>query len=240
MSNRLFRALGFQAWVKDAKPEEIADALEGMEDADEVAKKAAEKEDAARDKSAKDKAAKDKAAKDKAAKDAGETVHPEGCMCEAKDCMIARGAKDADEFGADEMTDADKLAKEEKESKEDEDKAAKDLDAMILPSDEHSQSEFSVGDAAKHLLALRSTVAKSKDKGAKDAYNALCKGVRQVKTGVKDGAPDPFKMLVNIASGAKDGTIEEIPINQFFSGRSHAEGLKAYNDYTKELAASRR
>jgi len=240
MSNRLFRALGFQAWIKDAKPEEIADALEGMEDADEVAKKAAEKEEAARDKSAKDKAAKDKAAKDKAAKDAGENVHPEGCMCDAKDCMIARGAKDADEFGEDEMTDADKLEEEEKKKNDEEEKAAKDLDALVLPSGEHSESEFSVGDTAKLLLKMKPVMAKSKDKGAKDAYNTLCKNVSQVKAGVKDGAPDPFKMLVNIASGAKDGTIEEIPINQFFSGRSHADGLKAYNDYTKELAASRR
>jgi hypothetical protein len=238
---RMFRALGFQTWAgaKDRKPEEIADALEGMDDDDEIASKAAEKEDAARDK-----AAKDKAAKDKAAKDAGETVHPKGCMCDAKDCMIARGAKDASEFGEDEMTDADKLEEEEKkEKKEAKDKSTKDgldADALILPSDEHAKSDFSTGDAAKHLLALKPVIAKSKDKGAKDAYNALCKGVRQVKEGVKDGAPDPFQLLTRISSGDDGANDAEIPMFQFFNGKPYAEGLKNYNDYQASRAAARR
>lgn len=230
-------AFGLQAWAKDAKPSEIADAMEGMadEEDDEVAEKAAKKEEAARDK-----AAKDKATKDKAAKDAEGHVHPEGCMCDAKDCMIARGAKDTDEFGADEMTDADKFEEEEKKKKDEEEKAAKDLDALVLPSDEHSKSEFSVGDTAKHLLNMKSAIAKSKDKGAKDAYNALCKGIRQVREGVKDGAVDPFLLLTRITSGVNDGAIEEIPINQFFSGKSHADGLKAYNEYLDKRAVSAR
>jgi len=231
--NRIFRALGFQAWAKDAKPEEIADALEGMEDSDEVAKKAAEKEEAARDK-----AAKDKAAKDKAAKDADKEHDPDDAECDCKDC---KAAKDAVEKGKDEMTDADKLEEEEKKDKKEEEKeAAKDLDALVLPSDEHSKSEFSVGDAAKNLLAMKSAIAKSKDKGATDAFNSICKTVRTLKSGVKDGAVDPFKMLVNIASGVNDASIEEIPINQFFSGKSHAEGLKAYNKYQEDRATARR
>jgi len=97
-----------------------------------------------------------------------------------------------------------------------------------------------VGDAAKNLLAMKSAIAKSKDKGATDAFNSICKTVRTLKSGVKDGAVDPFKMLVNIASGVNDASIEEIPINQFFSGKSHAEGLKAYNKYQEDRATARR
>ncbi len=234
-------ALGLQAFVKDAKPSEIADAMEGMEDEDEVAKAAAEKEDATRDK----KGGKDKkGAKDK---DAEGITHPEGCMCDAKDCMMARGAKDnadigKDEHGEDEMTDADKLEEEEKkDDKEKEKEAAKDdKDALILPADEHSKSEFSTGDAAKLLLAMKPAIAKSKDKGAKDAFNTLCKNVRQVKEGVKDGAPDPFALLANINSGANDSMEPELPPSHFFSGKSHAEGTKAYNEYIEKRRSTAR
>ena len=118
--------------------------------------------------------------------------------------------------------------------------AKDDKDAVVLPSDEHSKSEFSTGDAAKHLLALKTTIAKHGDKGAKDAYNTLCKSVRQAKAGVKDGAPDPFKMLANIAAGVDDSQ-PEIPIFQFFNnGKPYAENLKAYNEYTAARAQARR
>ena len=102
--SRFLRAVGFQAWAKDAKPEEVADALEGMDDEDKVAKEAAEKEDAARDK----KGGKDK----KSAKD--EMKHdPDDEDCECKDCMGAKDkAKDSaklpkDEEGDDEGGDAE-------------------------------------------------------------------------------------------------------------------------------------
>ena len=212
--SRFLRAVGFQAWAKDAKPEEVADALEGMDDEDKVAKEAAEKEDAARDK----KGGKDK----KSAKD--EMKHdPDDEDCECKDCMGAKDkAKDSaklpkDEEGDDEMTDADKLEEDEKKDKKEEKKeAAEDADALILPADEHSKSEFSTGDAAKHLLTLKPVIAACKSKGAKDAYNALCKGVRQVKSGIKDGATDPFALLTRISSadGAADNEAE-IPMFQF-------------------------
>ena len=216
------QAIGFKAFAADAKPEELAEGVAemqaaGAKDADEPAKKAAEKEDAERDKAAKD-------SKRRAARDAEE--HPAKCKCD--DCMD-KGEKD-EEFGRDEMTDADELEKEEKKKKEKE--GGDDAEAAILPSDEHSKSEFSAGDAAKHLLALRPVIAKCRDKGAKDAYNALCKGVREVRAGAKDSATDPFSLLTNIISaGGVNDEDPELPMFKFFNGVSHADGLKAWNEY---------
>ena len=219
---RQFQALGFQSWAKDAKPEEVADAMEDMKDA---AKDEDESEtEAKREKEKKE--AKDKSAKDasrKAARDAGD--HPKGCMCD--DCMDKRSGKDAKDED-DEVKDADE---EEKEKKDKEAKDALDADALILPDDEHAKSEFSVGDAAKLLIALKPAVARSKDKAVKDAYDALAKNVKAVQTGVKDGAPDPFAGIVqNLNSGVNDSD-DEVPMFTFFNGKSHADGLKAWNEY---------
>ena len=120
---------------------------------------------------------------------------------------------------------------EEKEKKDKEAKDALDADALILPDDEHAKSEFSVGDAAKLLIALKPAVARSKDKAVKDAYDALAKNVKAVQTGVKDGAPDPFAGIVqNLNSGVNDSD-DEVPMFTFFNGKSHADGLKAWNEY---------
>ena len=230
----MLTALGFQAWAKDAKPAEIAEAIEelkGTKDAeDEPVKKAAAEEEAGRDK------AKDK----KSAKDAPE--HPKGCMCDAKDCVAARAAKDEDEdeFGDDEMTDSDEVDEENKEEAKDK-KSAKDDDALILPADEHSNSEFSVGDAARHLDTLKPLVAKSKDKGVREAYKALRGGFRKVQSGVKDGAPDPFQFLASISKeGGVDDGEPEVPMFQFFNGKTYAEGIEAYNKYQAALATKQR
>jgi hypothetical protein len=232
-----FQALGFQFWAKDAKPDEVADAFEEMKDAakdEEESKAEAEREEKER----KEKAGKDKK---KAAKDA----HPEGCMCDA--CKDKRASKDAEEFGDDEMTDSEdededeeKLKKDAKESSKD-NKASKDgdeADALILPSDERSESDFKVGDAASLLKMLKPVVAKSGDKGAKDAFVSLSKKFKRIETGVKDGALDPFQELVNISpeGGAKDSD-QEVPMFTFFNGVSYAQGVKNYNDYVAARAA---
>lgn len=225
-----FQALGFQNWVKDAKPDEVADALEELGSA-----KDADAEEEKVEKEMASKAAKDKAAKDakRGAKDAPE--HPKGCMCDAKDCMEARSAKDEDEFGDDEMTDAEGEEKEEKEEKEKaakDKKGGKDEDALILPADEHSRSEFSVSDAAKSLNILRPLVARSKDKGVKDAYRSLKNGFEKVQSGVKDGVPDPFVAMTRISpeGGANDGE-PDIPMFMFFNGKKYEDGLKDWNQY---------
>ena len=240
MSNRLLVALGLQAALKDAKPDEAAALVDSaIKDAKSV--KDEEESEAEAKREEKEREAKD--SKRKAARDAAE--HPAKCMCD--DCMDARdskkGGKDAkEEFGEDEMTDADKLEEEEKkDDKEEKKEAAKDESALILPADEHSKSEFSTGDAAKLLLALKPTIARHGDKGAKDALNKLCKGIREVKAGAKDAATDPFVLLTNITSadGINDNE-PEIPMFQFFNGKSHADGLKAWNEYQDRRAARRR
>jgi hypothetical protein len=237
MPNRLLIALGLQAALKDAKPDEasaIVDAAfkEAKGGKDEVESKAeAEREE-------KERKAKDCAANDDEAETEEEKKERLAKRKEAKD----KKAKDAAEYGEDEMTDADKLEEDEKKDKKEEKKeAAEDADALILPADEHSKSEFSTGDAAKHLLTLKPVIAACKSKGVKDAYNALCKGVRQVKSGIKDGATDPFALLTRISSadGAADNEAE-IPMFQFFNGKSHADGLKAYNEYMDRRAARAR
>lgn len=211
MSNRILQALGFQAFAKDAKPEDVAAALDAV------------KEDAKKEAEEKDKAAKDK----RSAKDADEDdeiKHAKDCGC--KDCKGARDKKSAKDAKDEEdgVTDAEEEEEKKKEG-------AKD-DADILNSDEHSRSEFSVGDSASLLDALKPAVARSKDKAVKDAYDKLRKGIRTVQSGVKDGAPDPFAALTRInASGGVDDGEPDIPMFKFFSGKSHADGLKAYNDY---------
>jgi hypothetical protein len=238
------QALGFSSWAREAKPEELVEGLaelstSGVKDSKSV--KDEEESEAEAEREEKEREAKDK--KRKAARDAAE--HPAKCMCD--DCMDARdskkGGKDAkEEFGEDEMTDADKLEEEEKkDDKEEKKEAAKDESAVILPTNEHSKSEFSTGDAAKHLLTLKPVIAKYGDRAAKDALNSLCKGIREVKAGAKDSATNPFALLTHITSADGMGDNEpEIPMFQFFNGKSHADGLKAWNEYQDRRAANRR
>jgi hypothetical protein len=246
MSNRLLVALGLQAALKDAEPEEAKKIVDAALES--------EKEE-------------------KAEKDADE--HPKGCRCDdcaggkdkkkgskdgkgAKDAKIEqlrklldeffseeeeepahaakdkkKGGKDADEFGDDEMTDAEKELDEEEKKAEEErkEKAEKDAEgAIVLPPDEHAESDFSTGDAANLLKALRPAVAKSGNKGAKDAYLKLSESIK--------GGTDPFASLTRIVSadGANDSE-PEIPMFAFFNGKSHADGLKAYNEYQAARAA---
>jgi hypothetical protein len=239
ISNRFaLLAMGVQAAIKDAAPEDAAKIFEAaVKDA--KGTKDEEESEAEAKREEKEREAKD--SKRKSARDAAE--HPKNCMCD--DCMDARdckGSKDS-EFGEDEMTDADKLEEEEKKDKDGEKdgKGGKDESALVLPADEHSKSEFSTGDTAKLLLTLKPTIAKHGDKAAKDALNTLCKGIREVKAGAKDSATDPFVLLTRITSidGAADQE-PEIPMFKFFNGKSHADGLKAWNEYQDRRAASRR
>jgi hypothetical protein len=248
------QAHGLKAWAAEAKPDELMDGLaelSAVKDKDEVAEKATEEEKAERDKKAKkdcedgtkdaDFAGLKRLIDEWLEEEEGESEH-KGAADRFRGFIKKKGGKDAVEYGEDEMTDADKLEEEEKkDDKKEKKEAAEDADALILPADEHSKSEFSTGDAAKHLLTLKPVIAACKSKGAKDAYNALCKGVRQVKSGIKDGATDPFALLTRISSadGAADNEAE-IPMFQFFNGKSHADGLKAYNDYVDRRAARAR
>ena len=245
MSNRLLVALGLQAALKDAEPEEAKKIVDAAMES--------EKEE-------------------KAEKDAEE--HPKGCRCDdcaggkdkkkgskdgkgAKDAKIeqlrklldeffseeeeepAHAAKDKkkatkdEEFGDDEMTDAEAESEEEEEKKEKEQakKAEKDAEgAIVLPSDEHAESEFSTGDSAKLLKALRPAVAKSGDKGAKDAYLKLSESIK--------GGSDPFASLTHItAQGGVNDSEPEPAMFEFFNGKSYADGLKAYNEFQAARAA---
>ncbi len=227
MSNRLLVALGLQAAIKDASPEDAAKMVDALKDADEESKK--EEREA--------KEAKDKAARDAAARDAEEeeTAEEKKERLEKRKAAKDKAAKDKakDEFGDDEMTDAEKEEEEEREKKKAKDKAARDAEgAIVLPPDEHAKSDFSTGDAADLLKMLKPVVARSGDKGAKDAYVKLNKQIGQLASGVKDGAPDPFVMLTRIIpeGGIGDSTPEPAMFT-FFNGKSYADGLKAYNDY---------
>ena len=227
MSNRILVALGLQAAIKDASPEDAAKMVDALKDADEESKK--EEREA--------KEAKDKAARDAAARDAEEeeTAEEKKERLEKRKAAKDKAAKDKakDEFGDDEMTDAEKEEEEEREKKKAKDKAARDAEgAIVLPPDEHAKSDFSTGDAADLLKMLKPVVARSGDKGAKDAYVKLNKQIGQLASGVKDGAPDPFVMLTRIIpeGGIGDSTPEPAMFT-FFNGKSYADGLKAYNDY---------
>jgi hypothetical protein len=137
------------------------------------------------------------------------------------------------------MTDAEKEEEEEREKKEAKDKAARDAEgAIVLSPDERSKSDFSTGDAADLLEMLKPVVARSGNKGAKDAYVKLNKQIGQLASGVKDGAPDPFVMLTRIVpeGGIGDSTPEPAMFT-FFNGKSYADGVKAYNDYQVARAA---
>lgn len=229
-SSRLMRAVGFQNWAKDAKPEEVADALEQLEaeggaDADEHPKgcRCEDCKPAAKDKGAKDR---------KAAKDAEEKEKEEKAAKDAE-------AKEAEDKAAKDAAEAEEKAAKDAAEKEEADKAAKDA-AEILAPEERSKSEFSVGDALVELEVLRTTVAKSKNPTAIKSYNALTEKMRKVRDGVKDGAlEDPFISLVSIGNGAADAGAgdPEPKMLDFFNGVPYAEGVKAYNDYLASKGA---
>lgn len=234
MSNRLLVALGLQAAIKDASPKEAAEMIDALKDEDEEEKK--------EEREAKDKAAKDrKAARDAEDEDDEETAEEKKERLEKRKAAKDKAAKDKakDEFGDDEMTDAEKEEEEEREKKEAKDKAARDAEgAIVLPPDEHAKSDFSTGDALNHMKAMKPVIARSKDKGAKDAYVALAKSFKQIETGVKDGAVDPFIALTRISPEGGIGDSEPEPaMFTFFNGKSYADGLKAYNDYQVARAA---
>lgn len=231
-------ALGLHAAAKDAKPDEfvalVDEALanaktQGAKDADEIARKAAEKEDATRDKGKGGKDA-DKDDDKDGTKDADHNME----TCEVKDCAKCAAAKDDaklddDEFGDDEMTDADMDG-----TKDDEGNAA------VIPAGERGETDWplsmtgqGVGDSVAFLKLIKPVIARSKDKGLKDAYKKECGRIKAIRQGVKDGAiEDPFKSLTRInAAGGVDDAEADIPAFKFFEGKSHADGLKAYNDY---------
>lgn len=223
-----FAGLGFKKWSETATDEAVADALkemsEGAKDEDE---KETEAEKEAREKKEKEGA---KDGKGKGAKD--EDEHPDGCRC--TDCM---GAKDEDleDVDAEEESAADK-----KKGAKDGKKGAKD-DAEILSPEDRAESDWdgvrmSVKDSAAELRLMKPAIAASKDPKVREAYNANVKRVRSLMAGAKDGAlaKDPYLALVS--PGGEDGANDaepEIPMYAFFNGKSHADGLKDYNDYVQ-------
>lgn len=204
---------GFKSWAADAKPEEIGGVLQDLREGD-------------------------------AAKDAsvvGTSLAPldfSAAINAAVDAKLKEisAAKDAEEKKEKEDEEAAKDAEKECESMadSDEEEAAKD-DAEVIPS--MSESIFSVGDAAKHLGALRSVVAKSKDKGVIDSYNKLAKSIKTLRTGVKDSAPDPFAALTKPSNSAVADAEPEIPMFKFFNGVPYEEGLKRWNAYQQSKGA---
>jgi hypothetical protein len=248
MSNRLLVALGLQAALKDAKPDEVAGIVDAaLEEEKEKEEKKGEK-DCVKDpkRGAKD-AKSGKLAELRKLLDEYLEEEEEEPEHGAKDKKKA--AKDADEFGDDEMADAEEESegKEDKEREKQSKEAEKDKKgskdekgAIVLPADEHSESNFSTGDAASLVSMLRPLVARSGDKAAKDAFTAFSRKVKTAQSGAKDAAADPFALLANItADGAAADSEPEIPMYTFFNGKSHAEGLKAWNEYQAARAAKR-
>lgn len=244
-SSKLMRAIGFQNWAKDAKPEEVADALEeikkegaeGSKDADDEHVKGCRCADCMPDKSAKDK----KGGKDsKGAKDKAKDEDPDMDESEAGDADEDKEDKKApkDDGKADKAA-KDKAAKDKAaKDAEEEEKAAKD-EAEILAPEDRSKSEFSVGDAIASLESepIRKAIARSKDPVAIKSYNSLTENLRKVRDGVKDGAiEDPFVSLVDIGSAVVDAEPEPTMMS-FFNGRSYQDGLKLYNEYLASKGA---
>lgn len=255
MSNRLLVALGLQAALKDAEPEEAKKIVDAAleEEKEEKEEKKGEK-DCVKDRKrgAKDgkpavAALREAASGFMSALDAFLGEEEEEPEHGAKDKKKA--AKDADEFGDDEMNDAEEESegKEDKEREKQSKEAEKDKKgskdekgAVVLPADEHSESNFSTGDAASLVSMLRPLVARSGDKAAKDTFSAFSRKVKATQSGEKDAAADPFAMLANItADGAAADSEPEIPMYTFFNGKSYAEGLKAFNEHQAARAAKR-
>jgi hypothetical protein len=248
-SLRTLIGLGLQAALRDAKPDEVAGIVDAALEEDKEEKKGEKDcmEDKAKDRKRGTKDAKTgKLAELRKLLDEyleEEEDEPEHAAMDKKKGK----AKDADEFGDDEMNDAEDESEEkedkerEKQSKEAEKdkKGSKDeKGAIVLPADEHSESNFSTGDAASLVSMLRPLVARSGDKAAKDAFSAFSRKVKAAQAGAKDAAADPFALLANItADGAAADSEPEIPMYTFFNGKSHADGLKAWNEYQAAHAA---
>ena len=247
MSNRLLAALGLQAALKDAKPDEVAGIVDAaLEEEKEKEEKKGEK-DCVKDRK---RGAKD-GKSDKLAelrKLLAEYLEEEEEEPEHAAMDKKKGkAKDAEEFGDDGMSDAEEEpeGKEDKEREKQSKEAEKDKKgskdekgAIVLPPDEHSESNFSTGDAASLVSMLRPLVARSGDKAAKDAFSAFSRKVKAAQSGAKDASADPFALLANItADGAAADSEPEIPMYTFFNGKSHADGLKAWNEYQAARAA---
>lgn len=204
--------LGFQNFAKDAKPEEVGELLEQMREGDGVA--------------------------DAAVVDTKSKAFTDAVASGVKDAMAAKDAEDeAEKKKKEDDEKAAKDAEKECESMADgemEEEAAKD-DAVVIPS--MSESIFSVGDAATHLGALRPLVAKSKDKAAIASFNKLAKSVKSLRTGVKDGVPDPFVALSRPSNSAVADAEPDPPMFTFFNGKSYEDGLKSWNEYQKSKGA---
>lgn len=206
--------LGFQNFAKDAKPEEVGELLEQMREGDGVA--------------------------DAAVVDTKSKAFTDAVASGVKDAMAAKDAEEeAEKKKKEDDEKAAKDAEKECESMADgemqmEDKAAKD-NAEVIPS--MSESIFSVGDAATHLGALRPLIAKSKDKAAIASFNKLAKSVKSLRTGVKDGAPDPFVALSRPSNSAVADAEPELPMFTFFNGVPYEEGLKRWNEHQKSIGA---
>jgi len=215
----LLSAIGFQNWAKDAKPEEIADALAEMKD---------EKEDEEKRDEKKESKVKDRK---KAARDAMHSALD--AYMDAKDDDEDEGQEEGEDKKAkDEEPDDEKVEKLVEEEKANGDKKGGKDDAEILPPDERGKTEWKVGDAAASLGAIRPLIAKSKDCKAINAFNKIARSVKEIQSGVKDGAPDPFEALTKISGGANDSE-PDIPMFEFFNGKSYADGLKAWNEHLK-------
>lgn len=145
-------------------------------------------------------------------------------------------AKDAEEVAKKAEEEAAKDAEKECESMADEMEVQAATDgAEVLPV-MHSETLFSVGDAAKQLGNLRSLVAKSKDKGVIDSYNTLAKSLKSLRTGVKDGAPDPFAALTRASSAVADAA-PEMTMIEVFNGKTYEQGVKDWNEYLRSKGA---
>jgi hypothetical protein len=215
-----FIGLGFKSWAKDQTDEAVADALVELgandaipEDEKSEAKKMDEGQKVADKKGAKD---------DKGDEMGDDDEHPKGCRCEdCKGGKDKKGAKDR-KGGKDDDGELEEM---------DDKKGGKD-EAEILPVEDRGKSDFSVGDAMVDLGHLRTIVAKSTDPTVRKSFNALARSFRSIQSGVKDGSPDPFVALTRPSAdeGANDAD-DELPMMSFFNGKSHKEGLAAWNEY---------
>lgn len=205
--------LGFQSFAKDAKPEEVGGVLQDLREGD---------------------AMKDASVVATALAPFDYTAAVNAAV-DAKLKEIS-AAKDADEIAKKAEEEAAKDAEKECESMADgmEEVAATD-GAEVLPV-MHSETLFSVGDAAKHLDSLRPVVARSKDKGVIDSYNKLAKSLKSLRTGVKDGAPDPFAALTRASSAVADAA-PEMTMIEVFNGKTYEQGVKDWNEYLRSKGA---
>jgi hypothetical protein len=230
----------FTGWAKGASPEEVAEVMNGVVDAEmceDCENGHCEKHGSKDKKGAKDKrgARGKRSAKDSSSPESLKEALSK--FVEAFDKFLGEEEEEPEHEGngvdAEMCEDCENGhcekhgSKDKKGAKEKKAGDAKD-EAEILGEEELSESEFSVGDAADLLKALKALVAKHGDKGAKDAFNKLTRGVKAAKYGVADGRPDPFAALAHIGSPAFDDIQEKIPAFMYFNGRPYEEGVAAY------------